>query len=165
MAVAIEPQLSVTAAEDIAETEALLKHKMEELARLKEQRAKEEEAAAAAAAAAAKAAREEAEKKALPPGAVKTEAVPHWRTWVPACGILIASRESIGMTALETAFAVLCLVLTVFLAQQLLNRFENTEWRRNLRLLGQTRTAVPKEDLGKPKSKAASNPKKSKKIS
>jgi len=49
----------------------------------------------------------------------------------------------------------------VFLGQQLLNRVENTEWRRNLRMVSEARNTLPKDEKSKPK--AAGNPKKSKK--
>jgi hypothetical protein len=166
---ATEQDLSVTERESTAATEALLKQKVEELNRLKELKAKKdkeaaEKAAAAAQAEAEKKAKTEAEKKAreaVLPGSIPPETMPHWRTYVPACGVIIAARESIGMTYAETAFAIFCLLISVFLGQQLMNRIENSQWRRNLRLMSESRTTLPKDDKSKPK--AAGNPKKSKK--
>eukprot|EP00962_Isochrysis_galbana_P029594 scaffold9484_cov124-Isochrysis_galbana.AAC.25 len=47
-----------------------------------------------------------------------------------------------GTTA-ETVFAVFCLLMSVFLGQQLLNRVEKTEWRRNLRMVSEARNTLP----------------------
>jgi len=143
MAVATVPQLSVTEGESTAVTEALLKQKMEELNRLKDLKAKNAEKDAEKAAAAARAAAEKKAKEAILPGGIPPQVMPHWRTYVPACGVLVAVRGSVGMTTAETVFAVFCLLISVFLGQQLLNRVENTEWRRNLRMVSEARNTLP----------------------
>jgi len=98
-----------------------LEEKKAELARLKKLKADKDAADAAAAAAAA---------KPRPPGYIEPSAIPHWRTWVPAAGMIILGGESMGLDHGGTAVALACLLLTVFLGQQLINKLENTEARR-----------------------------------
>jgi len=97
-----------------------LEEKKAELARLKKLKADKDAADAAAAAAA----------KPRPPGYIEPSAIPHWRTWVPAAGMIILGGESMGLDHGGTAVALACLLLTVFLGQQLINKLENTEARR-----------------------------------
>jgi len=155
------------------ETEAkqtLLRLKLKELERLKQKRSKQEAESAATAEAEA----ERLELEALGPGAIKTSHVPHWRTWMPACGVLWMVKDQINLGPFGVGFAILCLMATVFAGQQLLNKMENTPWRRNLRVLSAARSKLSmegdepevkaKSGNHEPEAKAKSgNPKKSKK--
>mmetsp|Transcript_26931 Transcript_26931/g.90745 ORF Transcript_26931/g.90745 Transcript_26931/m.90745 type:complete len:83 (+) Transcript_26931:1562-1810(+) len=80
--------------------------------------------------------------------------------------MIILGGDSMGLDHGGTAVALACLLLTVFLGQQLINKLENTEWRRNLRALGEKRidTDAAGDAAGAGAGgKTRGNPKKSKK--
>lgn len=143
-----------------AAAQTLLQAKLAELDRLK---ALMLEAEAAKAAEALPLAEElSQEEEVVLPGGVPMSTMPHWRTYGPCIGMLLMTRENLGLSWPATFFTILCLMVTVFLGQKLINRIENSEWRRNLRRIGSDAVTLGPKEAKKKDVKPGGNPKKKK---
>lgn len=142
------------------ELSSLLAAKQMELEKLRESKKEAVQAAAAAAPAAA--------SSSPPTPLIDPANVPPMRTVIPAAFLLFVIAKESGMSDIAKYLSMLMLMTTMYFGQKLVNKFEKSEWREQLRADAAAAKAQAQAEAepapSKTRTKDASvNPKKKKK--